>query len=440
MPRRAGLAVLTVCLVVALGAYLWRSSLTRYFADDFCTASAVRSRGFTSMMREHRAKWSGRYAFYAVKAPLELIGPGTAQFTPGAVVLLTIAAALFLTGSYPNVRAGETTTGNKLTSRSAIRFLPGLILSFALIDAAPDQFDRYGPFVWETGAITYMLPPALFLIWLGLLARGRGTLAGAVLLLIAGGLSETSLAAQCAMTGAATIATLFFRDRRRIPVALAGLVASLVALAVVTSAPGNAVRTAGLPPRMPVPDAMLRAVELANQFVGHHLFVEGAALLLVAAAGILAGEAIPRRAAIAATAGFTFAYVVSFFPAIWTLSAPPPPRALYVATFFAALAIFAGFAAMSRPRLLRVAQFALIILVIVPLWSIVSVIRTQSEARREARNIDAILRLVEPQRGQDLLIRSRWAVESRYLGYDDTHPNNYCMSLYYELHSLHVTR
>jgi hypothetical protein len=424
MRERAGLAVLTICLVLALSAFAWRGAYTRYFSDDFCSASVLHKLGFAETMRTQRAEWSGRFSFFAVKAPLEWIGPVTARFTPGVIVVAMILAAAFFVRSLPIVAQVPV----------------ALILAFAAIDSAPDKFDRYGPFAWETGALTYMLPTVLFLVWLGLVARGRGAWWGALVLLVAGGLSETSLVAQCAMTAGVTLVALVHRDRQRTRVAVAGLAATLLALAIVVSAPGNATRAAGLPPRPSVVEAGLRAAEIAYTFVGSHLFVEGASLLLVGAAGLVVGQRIGRRVALAAMFIAVAAYLSAFVPAVWTLSAAPPPRALYVASFFAMLAVFAGFAALSRAGALRAALVALFALSIVPLWSAVSTIRALPEARREARNVDAILRLVEPQRGQDLLIRSRWAMESRWLGPDITDPNTACMSRYYDLRSIRVTK
>jgi hypothetical protein len=424
MRERAGLAVLTIGLVLALSAFAWRGAYARYFSDDFCSASVLHKLGFAETMRTQRAEWSGRFAFFAVKAPLEWIGPITARFTPGAIVVLMTLAAAFLMRSLPKAAP-----------------LPcSLILAFAAIDSAPDKFDRYGPFAWETGALTYMLPTVLVLVWLGLVARGRGAWWGAFVLLVAGGLSETSLVAQCAMTVGVTIAAILHRDRQRTRVAVAGLAATLLALAIVVSAPGNATRAAGLPPRPSLLEAGLRAAEIAYTFVGSHLFVEGASLLLVAAAGLIVGQGIRRGVALAAMFTALAAYVAAFVPAVWTLSAPPPPRALYVASFFALLAVFAGFAALSRAGVSRAAYVALVALTIVPLWSAASTVRSLPDARREARNVDAILRLVEPQRGQDLLIRSRWAMESRWLGPDITDPNTACMSRYYDLRSIRVTK
>ena len=424
MRERAGLAVLTIGLVLALSGFAWRGVYTRYFSDDFCSASVLHKLGFVETMRTQRAEWSGRFAFFAVKAPLEWIGPVTARFTPGAIVVLMIVGAAFFVRSIP---AGAP--------------MPiALIVAFAAIDSAPDKFDRYGPFAWETGALTYMLPTVLFLAWLGLVARGRGAWWGALVLLVAGGLSETSLVAQGAMTGGVTLAALLSRDRARTRVALVGLGATLLALAIVVSAPGNATRAAGLPPRPSLVEAGLRAAEIAYTFVGSHLFVEGASLLLVAAAGLVVGQGIQRRVALSAMCIAVAAYLAAFLPAVWTLSAAPPPRALYVASFFALLAVFAGFAALSRPNVVRAASVALVALSIVPLWSAVTTVRVLPDARREARNVDAILRLVEPQRGQDLLIRSRWAMESRWLGPDITDPNTACMSRYYDLRSIRVTK
>ena len=50
------------------------------------------------------------------------------------------------------------------------------------------------------------------------------------------------------------------------------------------------------------------------------------------------------------------------------------------------------------------------------------------------------MRLLSTQRGKDVVLHSRWALESRYLGPDASDPNTYCIGSYYGLRSLRVTR
>lgn len=403
------MAVLTVCVVVALAAFAWRGWYTRYFVDDFCSANILQKFGFAEAMQWQREWWSGRYAFFAIKAPLETIGPITARFTPGVMVALMGLAAWWA------------------SRRTAV----ALFLTFAAIDSAPELFHRYGPFAWETGALTYMLPVVLFLVWLGLFARGRGVIVGALVLLVAGGLSETSLVAQCVMVIGALIASIVHRDAIRTRIAVASVLASLIALLIVVSAPGNEARANHLAPRGSILDASWRSLEVAYDFIGSHVFAEGASLLLVATAGLLV--TIPRRVALSAMSISIACYLVSFLPSIWTLSAPPPPRALYIPNFFIILIVFFAFAAL-HVRL----HFAVVLLAIVPVWSTIATVRTIPAARDEAQQIDAIMRFMQTRHGQDVTLHSPWALRSRYLGPAMDDPNTYCMSQYYRLRSLKV--
>ncbi|MEO8382473.1 MAG: DUF6056 family protein [Acidobacteriota bacterium] len=442
---RASLLLLTVALLLALGAYAWRAAATRYFMDDFCSATNTRMRGFLGTMEFQRAHWSGRYAYFAIKFPLEQIGPETAPFTPAAIlILMTVAAVWGMRG---------------LAHSRLLALTAGCALAFAAVDSAPAVFDDYGPFVWETGALTYMLPTVLFVFWGGLLVRepSEGTrawpavLASFLLLFVAGGLSETSLAAQGVMAAGALLLSLLKGDpvavsyRRKI--AIAGFLGTSAALALAASAPGNAVRAQGLPPRGPLGAATLQALDLANRFVGFHIFVEGASLLIVAVIGILLGATRSRVRAIPAAAIAVMAalcYLVSFIPSTWFISAPPPPRAQYVASFFSIVCVLAAAAAVAAwrrdARIPPFAAAALLLLIVVPLGSAAGTVQTIDAAQRDAARREHIMRLLSTQRGKDVVLRSKWALESRFLGPDVGDPNTYCVRAYYGLRSLRVIR
>jgi hypothetical protein len=306
-----------------------------------------------------------------------------------------------------------------------------------------------------------MLPTILFVAWFAVLVRGRGWAMSFALMFVAGGLSETSLAAQGVMTSGAILWGGGLLARRgtgeespkrlgglrahRSTVALAGLLGTLAAFAIAVTAPGNDIRAQGLPPRGSLLGAVTAALDVANRFIGYHVFVEGASLLLVAAAGAIAGAIAPalrtRTAAVVALVAIA-CYIVSFVPSLWLVSAPPPPRATYVAQFFLIVAIFAASASLSAQRAaaLRPATALLLLLTIVPIASAIATTQTISEARLDAARRETIMRLLEPQRGRDVVLRSRWALESRYLGPDKTDPNTYCIGSYYGLRSLRVER
>ena len=414
--ERAGAALLASALLAALCALAWRGWFARYITDDYCSAAVLHDYGFWGAMKFQREIWSGRFTYYAVKGALEAIGPITARVTP-ALMIAGTALAVFSVFRSP---------------------LVALAATLAAVASAPDLFSSYGAFLWETGAVAYMLPVMLLIVWIGLFARAGNAVASFLLLFLAGGLSETTLAVQGAMGGGALLVALRWRDRRRIAIAASGVVATMLALAIMFTAPGNAVRAKIQPPRAPLVEAAAMALEHAYDFIGVHVFVEGAPLLIVLAAGAAIG-ARTARAVWAQTAGVAIlCYVVSFFPSAWVISAPPPPRALYVSNVCVAVALFAAGGALGhafRPR-----SLALGLLALVPLWSAYATVRTIPEAAVAAAQVDRIERLLHAQRGHAVVLRSRWALTSHWVGGDNGHPANRCMSWYFGLKSLTVVR
>ena len=416
--QRAASVVLTASLFLALAAYVWRGTYTRYVTDDFCSAHTVHQRGYVEAMKFQRQQWSGRYTYFAIKAALELIGPVTARVTPGILIVLTAVAAAWAIGG----RAG---------------MVAGSAIGLAAVDAAPDKFGFYGPVMWETGALTYMLPMILLLVWAGLLLRGRGAVAGAALLFVAGGLSETSVVVQCVLVAGALLFAVRHHDRARMRMAAFGLVASLLALAVVVTAPGNGLRAATAPPRASLIEASTMAVRLANDFIGAHVFVEGAMLLVVTLLGAFAGAQLAGRAQWIETALIAVvAYVISFLPSTWLISAPPPPRALYVSQFLLIVVAFAAGAALRW----KIAPAVLLVAALVPLWSAYTTAQVIPAARVDAMHADRIGELLRVRRGQDVVLRSRWALETRYLVNDVAHAANHCICRFYGVRSLRVVR
>src|SRR5690242_3656045 len=66
-------AAVALALLAGLVAYAWRGSYARYITDDYCTSVKLRDLGFVDAMLWHRNHWSGRYAYFAVKAIPEAI-------------------------------------------------------------------------------------------------------------------------------------------------------------------------------------------------------------------------------------------------------------------------------------------------------------------------------------------------------------------------------
>ena len=389
--------------------------------------------GFASAMRWHWTEWSGRYSYYAIKAIPESIGPITAPVTPALLIALFCACAVW--------------TMRRVTRDLA--WLCGLAIAFATIDATPDVLSPFGPLLWETGALTYMLPLILYTLWLGLFFAPRSLAArcilSALVMLIAGGLSETSLAAQLGLAAGVLFLAIVKRMRDATKIAAAGLIASVAAALIASSAPGNIKRMSGLDPR-PLLEAIADAFRLGHHYIGSNVFVDGAALIVVAACGLLLGTTRARTELstilLLALAAFG-AFVASILPSTWMLASSPPPRALHVTTFFFAATVFALAAAIgvALPRLARVATPLLLALSIaIAALSVAKVARSMEDGRRFAAEADRIAAIVRANPGKDLTIHAPYALAERMVFTDRDAWTNRCICEYYGVRSLAVTR
>lgn len=430
--NRIAYAVVTLAVLVALGTYAWRGWYTRYITDDYCTAITLHDRGFVGAMKYHRQTWSGRYSYYAVKAIPESIGPATARVMPTVMIALFCAAGFW--------------TFRRMIDSRRLAFMMAVVIVFAAIDGTPEVLAVGGPFVWETGLVTYMLPLVLFTLWAGLFfTRFRGrVLVSALLMLLAGGLSETSLAAQGAFTAGILAVCVLLRARDSIPVAAVGFVSTLAALLLVVTAPGNVVRMSRLPVQQPFLDAVVDALRLAYRYPGSNMFIGGASLLLVILGGMLVGATARVRinAALLTAAVLLGAFIATMIPSTWLLSMGPPPRALHVTNFFmigTLIALSAAFGA-ARLRNVRVVLIALLIAALVPIYSTVWLIRNMDEGRLAASEMDRIAATMRANRGRDVTVHSPWALAQRVLVTDPEFFTNRCLADYYGVRSLTVTR
>jgi hypothetical protein len=430
--RRAVYVLFCATLLAALATYAWRGWYARYVTDDWCTAAILRERGFFGAMQHHREMWSGRFSYFPVKATLEAIGPVTTRFTPTIVMLLLgLAAAYAIRRLLP--------ADGLLTSVAAMAVV------FALIGASPSISNVAGAWYWETGSITYVLPLILFTFWLGLPASRMSirnvAVVSALLMFVAGGMSETTLAAQGAMTGALLVFGWFRRSPREIAIGASGLVATLAALAIMGTAGGNTVRAMQHTDPLPFGAALLRTFDYAYRFVGWHLLPSGAALLPLLFIALLLGaqsRVSPRVCGMIAIAAIA-AYIVSFLPSAWLLPWTAPERALDVPNYFVALALVTGAVAVGSR--MKVPALALLVFAVIPLLAIRENLQVIPDARRFARQSDQMDAFLRGQSGRAAVLpNGSWALNPLILGPEPDFWVNRCVSSYYGLESLRVTR
>jgi hypothetical protein len=437
---RTAVAVATAAVFIALAAYAWRGTYTRYFRDDYVSAQAGIRHGPIGVVLDLRRTWSGRFSYFFLKAHFEKAGPWTPPFVPGLTLAVFVAA-------------GVRTLRRALDAPLAPALLTSAAMVFATVHGAPKVLAFDGPLMSESGALTYVLPLILFVLWLGLFAPGERwrvrTAAGTLLMLFAGGLSETSLATQGAITGGALLACLILRDRQRAILAAFGFAATLAALAIVGSAPGNAVRSGMSSGPLPLPEAILETLRIAMYFLGAQTLPYGWSLLLVLVGGSLLGSLSPRlrvEAAVAAGLIALAAYLASFLPSVWILANVPPDRALLVSNFCLVMATGAFAAAFNRRRAaragrdLRTDYAALLLLSVIPLVGAVAPLRDIPRARIAVAESERIGRILTASRGGDVIIRSPWALDNGFASAWRTEDVNVWLCRYYGARTLQIVR
>lgn len=332
-------------------AHAYVGFFTRYMADDYCTAAMLRRAGLLGMQKALYVGWSGRFSFTLAVGLVESLGPSVVPYLPAFVLAAWLAALWWAASQFG-------------PGRARALLLAELILFVTLDDNTGGVHEAL---YWQTGSLTYVPPLVILTLVAGGLARlyargsgrvgARGLLPYAAAAFCAGGFSETFVSMQTAALSAA-LAVCAWRGRRgdeaARPVARAlraALLGSVLALAVVAAAPGNAARRASLASpgasQKAVPSAphvaALSSVGAAAAFALYehnyggtsHLRLVALVLPLVAAfcASRRKEEAAPAFLLWAVPAAAFVAVAACFAPAFYVMSREPPPRALLVPQF-----------------------------------------------------------------------------------------------------------
>jgi hypothetical protein len=208
-------------------------------------------------------------------------------------------------------------------------------------------------------------------------AGGWSLLAAFALALVAGGTSETSVIVSGATLGIALVLVVLLGDARTrsvaVPLLIAGLVGSVVALAIVAAAPGNAARGAGHTPDLRL--ALAATIQDTRQFVHDWWRFTPAAFLvaLLVPAGVAVLDPAPSSrvlggrfwvAGLLAVLAGLLLVAVALFPSFYALGAPQPGRARIIPQFLIALTTAAGgyaFATLVRQALPRLVGSPLVV-------------------------------------------------------------------------------
>ncbi len=335
--------LLPAALILALLPFAYTGWFARYQADDYCSAQLLRTEGYWAAQWSSYSGWSNRFATMLITGlidPLDVFG---LRILPALLTAGLVAAAALL---LLRLRA---LTGTPLRNPSLLALAAGGV--FFSLYTLPSRFQSL---YWRSGSITYTLPViALLLLLAILLKRSEGRPAWQRLILtgllafFAAGFSETNAALQTAVIVLGLAAVLWSarrgarKDLSRAAWA-AALSGTLLALAVMALAPGNAVRMS----QMPTPPALLTWLTTSLRFGWDFLKNTTAATILPRLASLLFGAALAARldwrgASARRIAGWLLAVPLAVYllavaccaPSVYAQSAYPEDRALSGANF-----------------------------------------------------------------------------------------------------------
>ncbi len=344
-----------VSLLFAIFVHAYIGLSTRYNADDYCFAQLARSSGFLAAQGYWYTQYRGVFSHTAAISLAGIAGPRIVSYFPSIVL------ALWLVGLTWSIWQFALMIGLRRP------FIASLLLAevviFRTISATPNIVQSL---FWQSGMFSYTAPLLLLVGYVGFIAYKsrkwpfRTTPYSLVLSIafpfVAGGFSETYVAFQTgALFLAVGLALLLLRGesfrRATFRLLLGGFVGSILALAVVILAPGNAVRQANFPSPPGMLSVLVHSADYTLRFVGiRYWFHDSGWLLYVVGPAFLAYTLYPQKNLVRSTPpgrprwpelsmlalppilGFIL-IVCSFAPSVWGLSRIPPVRAQIVPEF-----------------------------------------------------------------------------------------------------------
>ncbi|MDP4126297.1 MAG: hypothetical protein Q8912_05060 [Bacillota bacterium] len=316
---------------------------TRMFADDYCTAGILHSKGFWGAQVYWYEHWSGRFSYDLAVHCSEIFGMIAIRFLPVILVGLFVASlALVFVIFY---RLDEKKVRRVLVSTFLAAFIAPLIIT-----AAPNV---YQVLYWQTGSLTYFIPFIFFNIVLALIYL-RATsynklriISIAALAFFAGGFSESYIVLQISILSMLIVYGLIWgkkevKNIRNLGVAL---LSSIVSMIVVIAAPGNTVRSASLPARTSlvaaIYETILKSGSYVLELIKNKPFMATAGVLFVLGL-VLSKVFLPKLKESFSTIIMRFLYLVGcgfaivcavFLPGLYALGSTPPERTLFLIVY-----------------------------------------------------------------------------------------------------------
>jgi hypothetical protein len=245
-------ALLLISFLLPLSALAYIGFFTRYMADDYCYAANVQEQGFIKAQTSIYTGFTGRFSFSFAASAAPILGPSIVPFLP--LITLTCWLAVSLWAIYQIALI-------KLWPRP---LLASLIIAELIIFATLNATHHIvQSLYWQTGMLNYVPPLILLTAYVGIICyrlrrptQNRTAfisliVASAALPFFAGGFTEAFMLLQAGgLSLAVALCWKYVSDsikRAVLPLLIAGLVGSLLALCIVVAAPGNSVRQSFFP-------------------------------------------------------------------------------------------------------------------------------------------------------------------------------------------------
>lgn len=246
-------SVIFALALIGLLAIIIMSTVTRFFADDFCEASLANSMNILDYVKSRYVGWTGRFSFILFSGLATSLGPKFASIFPSLIIISWFISLTFSTYQvlcilkYPNALI------------SALSYSSFFLL--LLFTSLPKLYESV---FWLIGSINYSLPLIGFNILLGLsiylVRKNSNRFVGflfVILTFINSGFSEIYLLMQTTIifiTLAFLVISRNYKTQKNLTTyIILGLIISLVAFFIVWIAPGNAVRQAASSHPQPTP-------------------------------------------------------------------------------------------------------------------------------------------------------------------------------------------
>lgn len=377
--------IVTLVFIALLGA------LAPMSADDFCHAADAATYGPLGSVSHVYAAWSGRYSHLAATGVLYTFAGGRAPAVNAFLTVLVLPLALVY--ALPQYR----------------RALAGVVI-LAVMLLHPNVLSVL---YWMPGAITYTWPLLGLLLLVGLFRRKAHPVVMLVVAFITAGFHESTA---LLLVVVALAYALWRRDLR----SLAVLVGAGIGLMVVAAAPGNAVRSAQLPPPMPLIEAGVTALRGALVLVIERVFAAPVAVALLLALGWLAAPSkrLPQRGWLLAglvTLGIG-TIALALFPAYYALWGVPSRATTPAVALLAVMLLASGYVAGHGQRKYEaiVPMLSLLLVVTALGWALRTAPLMLSQALKADTPVvaQAFARAVEADSGDVAWVRD---CRSRYL-------------------------